>query len=116
MNMEIRKANSLTKKLKGYQKAHKDRFYLLALDRMTMEEFILYELFIAITDWDRRHFDTYGTFKATNREIREVLRWKADSTVSRHKKSLMEKGFLETLGERLKVKDFESWELKKGSA
>lgn len=112
--MELKRSNSLFKKLRGYQKARRDRFFLLAFGEVTQEEFILYEFFNAITDWDRSHFDTYGTFQATNKEIREVLKWKADSTVSRHKKKLMEKGYITMEGDRLKAKDFESWELRKG--
>ncbi len=111
--MENVKVNGLFKKLKGYQKANRDRFYLLAFGELSQEEFVLYEFCVAITDWDIRHFDTYGTFKASNHEISQVLQWKADSTVSRHKKSLIRKGYIEISGDRYKVKNFEGWELRK---
>jgi len=112
----MEKDNSLFKKLKGFQKADRGRFFLLSLGKLTQEEFVLYELCVAITDWDRCHLDTYGTFKATNQELAEVLGRDAGSTISRHKKSLMEKGFLDAQGERLRVKDFENWELRKKGA
>lgn len=116
MYMKMKKDNRLFKKLKGFQRADRGRFFLLALDQLTQEEFILHELFIAITDWDTNHFETYGTFEATNKELAQILKWKADSTVSRHKKSLIDKGFVELAGERFRVKDFEKWQYKKSFA
>ncbi len=113
MDMENRKTNRLIKKLNGYQKANRHRFLWLAFEMLTQEELVLYEFCVAITDWDRTHLDTYRTFKATNQEIAQILRWKADSTVSRHIRSLIAKGFVAIVGERLKVKDFEEWELRK---
>ncbi len=111
--MENRKTNRLVKKLNGFQKTNRHRFLWLAFEELTQEELILYEFCAAITDWDRKHFDTYGTFKASNQEIAQILRWKADSTVSRYKKILIKKGYLEVEGDRLKVKDFEEWQLRK---
>jgi hypothetical protein len=108
--------NTLTKKLRGYQKSPRDRFFLLKDGVLTQEEFILYELGIAITDWDRSHIETYGTFFATNLELAESLGWKSDSTASRYKINLLEKGFFVPVGEeRLRAKDFSLWELKKSS-
>lgn len=110
--MNNRKTNRLVKKMNGYQKANRDRFLLLAFGELTQEELLLYEFCIAITDWDKNH-DNYGTFEATNQEIAEMLRWKANSSVSRYKRSLIDKGFLEISGSRVRVKDFEKWELRK---
>jgi hypothetical protein len=112
MDMKKGKTNRLIKKMNGYQKANRERFLLLAFGELTQEELILYEFLIAITDWDRNH-DTFGTFEATNQEIAEMLRWKANSSVSRYKKSLLEKGFIEIIGDRMHIKDFEKWELRK---
>lgn len=110
-------ANPLLKKLRGYQKAPRDRYFLLRDHILTQEEFLLYELGLAITDWDKTHIDFYGTFQATNQDLADMLGWSSDSTVSRYKKSLIRKGFfLLALVNRLQVKDFSSWELKKSSA
>lgn len=114
MNMKTK--NALFKKLRGFQKADRGRFFLLSFGELTQEEFILYELCIAITDWDSSHIDTYGSFKATNQELAQVLGREAGSTISRHKKSLIEKGFLKVQGDRWNVRDFEKWELRKRGA
>ncbi len=111
------KKNPLFKKLNGYQKAPKDRFLLLTNGVLTAEEFVVYELGLAITDWDRDHDDEiYGKFQATNKQIAEICGWKSDSQVSRIKKNLLNKGFFTKEGEQLKAKDFEKWQLRKTSA
>jgi len=113
MDMNTNKSNKLIKKLNGYQKANRERFLLLTFGELTLGEFVLYEFCITITDWDSRHYETYGTFKETNQQIAQMLDWKDGSTVSRYKKSLIEKGILELEGDRLRVKDFEKRELRK---
>ncbi len=104
--------NRLLKKLNGYQKAPRARFKLLLEGRVTQEEFLLYELAVAITDWDPRH-ETYGTFEATNQELAEPLGWKSDTTALTHKKSLIRKNlFIVVDGNRIKAKGFDKWQLR----
>jgi hypothetical protein len=109
MNMKM----NVLKKLKGYQKANRDRFLLLYFNLLTFEEFVVYEFGIAMTDWDESHLETYGTFKVTNREIAEILGWKSDSQASRVKKSLLEKGYFTKIGDRITAWGFEKWQLRK---
>lgn len=110
------KKNRLLKKLNGFQKAPRDRFLLLAMGILSQQEFILYELGIALTDWDYRHTDTYGTFQATNQELAEILGLKTDSSISRHKTGLLKKGlFILAVDHRITPKDFEKWELRKSA-
>lgn len=105
--------NELLKKLRGYQKASRDRFFLLTEGVLNHEEFIVYEFCIAITDWDRSH-STYGSFDATNKDIAEILNWRRDSTVSRHRSNLIKKGILlPTPDNRTRVFDFEQWQRNK---
>lgn len=107
--------NSLLKKLKGYQRAPRGRFLLLKEGRLTQEELLLYELAVAITDWDPRH-ETYGTFEATNQEIADLLEWKSDTTPLKHKKSLIKKGmFIVAEDNRLIAKGFEKWQLRRSN-
>ena len=111
----VKSRNRLEKKLKGYQRASRERFLLLKNKILTHEEFIVYELAIAVTDWDRDH-DTYGTFDGTNQEIANLLGWKSDSTVSRHIQKLLKKGYLiKDSNGLLSPRDFEEWELRKSS-
>lgn len=107
------KTNPLLKKLRGYQRAPRDRFLLLFYKVFAQEELALYELGIAITDWDSTHIDTYGTFKATNKQIANILGWKNDSSVSRYKKSLIKKGYFKLDSDgRIQIKGFNLWELR----
>jgi hypothetical protein len=107
--------NKLLKKLRGYQKANRERFMLLMMQVLTLEEYIVYEFGIAITDWDdsESHRETYGTFQATNGQIAEILGWKSDSQVSRIRNRLIEKDFFIKDGNRYRAKDFEKWQLRK---
>lgn len=101
--------NSLLKKLKGYQKAPRERFLYLTNKLLTTEEMILLEFFAAITDWDEEH-ETYGMFKATNQQVAGVFGWSTDSTVCRHKNNLVKKGLLIKLPSGyFKVKDIDNW-------
>lgn len=106
-------AKRLTKKLRGYQKAPRERFKLLGDKRLTIEELVLYEFGIAITDWDRTH-ETYGSFKASDAEIAGILGWRSRSTVCRYRKSLINKGFFEQDEEGwITPSEFHEWELRK---
>lgn len=40
-------------------------------------EFRLWELYLALYDWDKKHTETYLTVEATDRQISEVLMWSA---------------------------------------
>lgn len=108
--------NLLLKRLRGYQKADRNRFLLLANGTLTQEEFLVYELAVAITDWDPKHTDTYGTFAGTNIQIASLLGWKSDSSVCRLKKRLIKKNIFIEVNERLRVFDFEKWQLRKNPA
>lgn len=113
MDIKQNKRSKLEKKLRGFQKANRERFLLISNKVLSGEEFLLYEICIALTDWDRSH-DTYGTFSFTNQELSYLLGWKSDTTAGRHKKSLIQKGFLIDLEDGYyKVLDFEKWELRK---
>ena len=105
--------NPLNKKLRGYQKAARDRFKLLRDKTLTVEEFVLYEFYIAITDWDPAH-DMYGRFKTTDENVAKILGWNSRSTVCIHRQSLDNKGFLSYDEEGwISPKGFIDWELRK---
>lgn len=108
-----RSVNPLLKKLKGFQKAFRGRFLWLTRRQLSQEELLLYELAVAITDWDPRH-ETYGSFDATNQDLAEILGWKSDTTALKHKNSLIEKGIFKLRkDDRLEAKGFEKWQLRK---
>ena len=108
--------NPLFKKLRGYQKAPRQRFEALANGLLTQEELIMYELGVAVTDWDKSH-ETYGTFLATNQHLAEVMGWKSDTSAMRVKAALIKKGlFVEAEEGRIKPKGFDKWQLRRASS
>ena len=111
------KKNPLFKKLNGWQTAYRDRFLLLAGGILTPEEFVVYELGIAITDWHdtKGHEEIYGKFQATNKQIAEIGGWKSDSAIYRIKKRLIEKQIFIPDGDFIRVKDFEKWQFRRKS-
>lgn len=105
--------NRLFKRLNGFQKAHRKRFLLLTHKRLTEEEFVLYELGIALAIWDEEK-EEYGSFEATNQELANILGWKSDTTALRHKGNLIKKGFFrETEDNTIKPIGLEEWRLRK---
>jgi len=108
--------NPLNKKLRGFQRAPRERFKLLKDNILTTEELLLYEFLIAITDWDKDH-ENYGLFKATDEEIAEILGWKSRSTICKYRGSLINKGLLIPIeGGRMKAKDYSEWDSRKPSS
>lgn len=106
--------NTLYKKLNGFQKAPRNRFKFLLEKILSHEELLLYELGIAITDWDINHKDTYGSFQASNQELAEILGWRSDTTAGRHKNSLIEKKFFKIRDDkRIAPWKFEDWQIRK---
>ncbi|OGE72140.1 hypothetical protein A3H40_02110 [Candidatus Daviesbacteria bacterium RIFCSPLOWO2_02_FULL_38_15] len=105
--------NSLLRKLNGYYKSPKAKFLLIKERRLTSEEFLLYEFGIAIASWDPNRPEIYGIFSAPNIQIAEILGWKRDSSVSRYKKRLIEKGFFIEEPAGIRLLGFEKWQIKK---
>lgn len=114
MDMDIKGTkNPLLKRLRGYLRFNREIFMLLRMQELKEEELTLYILGISITDWDKRHTETYGSFQATNICLGDILS-KSESTISRIKKSLIEKRyFIPTNDGRIIPIDFEKWELRK---
>ncbi len=106
--------NRLVKKLVGFQKAPRARFKWLHEKSLSQEEFLLYELGVAITDWDENHTETYGSFLATTQELAEILGWDSDTTAGRYKKRLIKKKlFTPREDKRIEPKGFEKWQIRK---
>ena len=105
--------NLLVKKLKGFHKAPRARFLLLSEHRLSQEEFVLYELGIALAVWDQKK-ENYGTFKASNQELADILGWDSDTSALRHKRSLIKKGYFELVDEGgIRPVGFEKFQIRK---
>ncbi|MEK7150779.1 MAG: hypothetical protein AAB783_01115 [Patescibacteria group bacterium] len=75
---------------------------------MKTQEFVLYEFYVTVTDWDAGH-KAYGYTKATNREVAEILGCNT-STITRTRNKLIQKGWLiKDQDGTLRVKGFERW-------
>jgi hypothetical protein len=99
----------LYKKLGGFSLVSRSRFLLLESKLLKMEEFVLFELYISVADWDVRH-ERYGTVKTTNQEVAGMLGWTQGTTVGRYKKALGDKNFIRiSQDDAIEIVDFSQW-------
>jgi len=88
----MRNDENLRKKYSGWYGTYRGKFLLLKNKVLTKEEFILYEASIAFADWDKNHFNKYGTLDLKQHDI-EYLIGVSDGFVSRYGKNLIKKKF-----------------------
>lgn len=101
--------NSQIKRLNGFIRLDRKIIFLLSDRILTQEEFLIYLLSIFLTDWSIDH-DAYGSVCALNREIAQLLGWKSRSSVTKHKKNLIAKGYLELLPDKRTIaKKLSTW-------
>lgn len=79
-------------KLKGYRVSHRNKWLVLQQDVLTIQELILLEFYIDISDFDSRH-DKFGIFEVFLDEISEVFGKSQDSIRIWHK-GLLSKKFI----------------------
>lgn len=105
------KENRIKKRLKGYISHPRERFFLLQSKVLTPQEFVVYEFYLSIADWDKKHSKKFTTFYAPNKDVATYLGYKADSTISRIRTTLLEKGLILWKPElnRFEVPDFKIW-------
>jgi hypothetical protein len=76
-----------------YQKLYRNR-HLIAKDLMIGDaEYRLWDLYIALYDWDKTHAETFETVNATDSALAEILNW-SKSKVCRTRKKLLKKGVI----------------------
>lgn len=90
--------NRLEEKIKRSYMTLYARRHLIARDlKMSDQEYRLWDLYVAIYDWDKRHYK-YGYFEATDREIAPIIGWDY-STVARYRKKLIKKNIISRAGQ-----------------
>jgi len=86
---------ALLRKLnKTYQKVFRDRHIRARKLSLTDSEYRLWDLCVAVYDWDKKHTQTFGTLETTDRELASILGWSA-SKACRKRNSLIRKGLIE---------------------
>ena len=80
-----------------YQRVYRNR-HLIAKDlKLNDREYRLWDLYIAIYDWDKKHTETFQTIQATDLMLAEVLSW-SPSKVCRVRNLLLKKGTIKPIG------------------
>lgn len=79
-------------KLKGYRVSHRNKWLVLQQDVLTIQELMLLEFYIDISDFDSRHAK-FGVFEVFLDEISEVFGKSQDSIRIWHK-GLLSKKFI----------------------
>jgi hypothetical protein len=82
-----------------YQKVYRNRHLWSRNLRLTDAEYRLWDLFVALYDWDKKHNETYETIEATDCQIAKILDW-SDSKSCRVRNNLLRKvkGYLKQIG------------------
>ena len=83
---------------KTYQKVYRDRHVKAKELALTDQEYRLWDLLLALYDWDRNHQETYGTIEATEAQLAELLNC-SDSKVCRVRAKLTKKGLVTMVAE-----------------
>lgn len=90
MNMQISRRLNNT-----YQRVYRNRHLIAKNLKLNDREYRLWDLYIAIYDWDKGHIETYQTVQATDLMLSEVLGW-SPSKVCRVRNLLLEKGSIKS--------------------
>lgn len=77
-----------------YQRLYRNRHLIAKKCGMDDSEYRLWDLYLAIYDWDKTHAATFETFTATDANIAEILGW-STSKVCRARHELLGKKVIE---------------------
>jgi len=80
-------------KLNGYRATHRNRWFLITKKILNPQEFLLFEYYIDLMDFDRSHGDNFATFEAYLKEVAPVFNKKEDAVRKWHN-GLLSKHFI----------------------
>lgn len=92
MNMQISRRLNNT-----YQRVYRNRHLIAKNLKLNDREYRLWDLYIALYDWDKDHTETYQTVQATDLVLSEVLGW-SPPKVCRVRNLLLKKGAIKPIG------------------
>lgn len=87
---------NISRRLNGWQKINRQRHVIAKQLKLINAEYRLWDLLIALYDWDKTHLETYGTIEITDRQLADLLGWSAP-TVCRTRNTLLKKGLIEKI-------------------
>lgn len=80
-----------------YQKVYRNRHLIAKGLVLDDPEYRLWDLYIALYDWDKSHSETFQTVEATDLVLKEILDWSI-SKVCRVRNRLLKKGAIKPVG------------------
>lgn len=76
-----------------YQKLYRNRHVIAQRLELSDQEYRLWDLYLALYDWDKGHTETFQTIDASDRVIANLLNW-SPSKVCRQRNKLINKGVI----------------------
>lgn len=86
-------------KLNGYRATHRNRWNLIRSKILTSQEFLLFEYYLDIMDFDPNHGNSFGSFEVFPNEIAPVFNKGTDTIKAWHKELLL-KGFIQAFDDK----------------
>lgn len=89
-------------KLNGYRASHRNKWFLITQGILTLQEFLLFEYYLDLMDFDKSHSDKFASFEVFLDEIALVFN-KHEDTVGKWHDGLLSKGFIKIVDEKRKL-------------
>jgi len=89
-------------KLNGYRASHRNKWFLITQKILTPQEFLLFEYYLDLMDFDKSHKDNFSTFEAFLDDIALVFNKHKDTTRIWHD-GLLTKGFIKVADPKRKL-------------
>jgi hypothetical protein len=80
-------------KFNGYRASHRNRWLLIIKNILTTQEFLLFEYYLDLMDFDRNHGIAFSTFEAYLDDVADVF-GKSEDAVRIWHNGLLDKGFI----------------------
>lgn len=86
-------------KLNGYRASHRNKWFLITKKILTTQEFILFEYYLDLMDFDKSHGDAFSTFEAYLDDVAVVFD-RGEDAVGKWHKGLINKGFIKVFDDK----------------
>lgn len=86
-------------KLIGYRASHRNKWFLITQNILTPQEFVLFEYYLDLMDFDKSHKDSFSTFEAFLEDVALVFN-KHEDTIRIWHNGLLTKGFIKVFDEK----------------
>lgn len=89
----------------SWQKVKRNRHLVAIHLELDDAQYRLWDLLVALYDWDRKHEETYGCVECTDREIAKILSW-SPAKVCRARNELLKKKVIRKPGDLYSILPF----------